>query len=447
MTFALAPHGRPHQARPAFASLIALACVLTFGTHNAFAQDSSGRLADVEKRLDASLQLIAQLTQRLAQLEGKVAPAAAVAAPPPAPDKAMAARLNELEQQVAAIGNPPDEDRGLALHGFADVGWVRSSRGRANGGYVGGMDFYMTPSFGDRVKSLIELNFEVMPDGGVGVDLERLQLGYIASDALTLWLGRFHTPYGYWNNAFHHGAQLQTSVLRPRFLDFEDLGGILPAHSVGAWGTGGVKLGVGRLGYDVYLSNAPLIGVGSGAAGSGVLDMRQAGTPDRRMMIGGNLSFSLNGAREGLSVGAHTLHGRVGDDAASGAHLTQLNMTGLWAAFTDQGYEFMGELYRFNNRDLSGGSGTHKSTASYVQFGRDLGQFTPFVRWEKTALNQADAYFAQQASGQSYKRVALGLRWELNSKTALKFEADRTTLTDRDVGTYTEFRSQLAVRF
>ena len=77
--------------------------------------------------------------------------------------------------------------------------------------------------------------------------MERAQLGYSFSDALTFWVGRFHTPYGYWNTAFHHGAQIQTSVTRPLFIDFEDKGGILRAHSLGLLAHGRVPAGPGKL--------------------------------------------------------------------------------------------------------------------------------------------------------------------------------------------------------
>ena len=46
--------------------------------------------------------------------------------------------------------------------------------------------------------------------------------------------GRTHTGFGYWNNAYHHGRWLQPTIARPRWVAFEDDGGILPVHWVGA---------------------------------------------------------------------------------------------------------------------------------------------------------------------------------------------------------------------
>jgi hypothetical protein len=410
------------------------------------AQAPADRLAELERKLEASLEVIQQLSGRLRQVESQSGKSAADAAAVSAP--ALAAKVADLESQVKAAVDRPEEDRGLALHGFADVGLARSSLGRPSGGYVGSLDFYMTPKMSDRVVSLIELNFEVSEAGDVGVDLERLQVGYIVSDNFTLWAGRFHSPYGYWNTAFHHGAQLQTSLLRPRFLDFEDRGGILPAHSVGLWGTGSIRTDAGRLGYDLYTANSSVIAMDDPATpGTGVLNMRQAGATDRGLMVGGNLSFGFKGALDGLTLGLHALQGSIKDDLESGHHRTHLGMLGAWGVYNENNWDVMGEYYHFSNRDQGAGTGTHGSSAWYLQAGYSVGAFTPFARIERTRLDQTDNYFAQQASGQSYERSALGVRYELNPRTALKLEASHTRELDRAPASYTEFRSQLAVRF
>ncbi|MFI4941382.1 MAG: hypothetical protein ACHP7O_13720, partial [Burkholderiales bacterium] len=55
---------------------------------------------------------------------------------------------------------------------------------------------------------------------------------------------------------------MQTTILRPLFLEFEDGGGILPAHMVGVWGTGKFKMDRGRLTYDAFVGNGPKIIIG-----------------------------------------------------------------------------------------------------------------------------------------------------------------------------------------
>src|SRR6266513_2147746 len=213
-------------------------------THAAAAD--SERIAALEQKLDHSLQLIGQLSARVHDLEAQVAQgapvaaarrpgtAAAAAAPvtaaaaqpgspaatPPAtaaatpPDTAQ--RLAKVEQTVtemtASAGRRAEE--GMATHGFADVGVGNHNATFSNyqGANVGELDFFLTPRRGSRTRALFELNFEVGSDGSVGVDLERAQLGYQFADSATVWLGRFHTPYGYYNTDFHHGQQIATSL-------------------------------------------------------------------------------------------------------------------------------------------------------------------------------------------------------------------------------------------
>ena len=228
-------------------------------------QADANRIDQLEQKLEQSLKVIEQLNQRVQELEnGRPAgkPAAAESAPP-----AQAERLEAVEQKVTDLVNNAGKsqgDRGIPVHGFADVGFGKASVGagenRANGFAIGTLSFYLTPQFTDRTKALIELAFEGDSAAGViATDLERLQFGYSVNDAATLWLGRFHTPFGFWNTAYHHGAQIQTSVLRPRFIDFEDKGGIVPAHMVGVLASGLIPVGKGKVVYDAYLGNGSRI--------------------------------------------------------------------------------------------------------------------------------------------------------------------------------------------
>ena len=434
--------------------VIALALALVnVGAH---AQSDKERIAELERRLEQSLQQIQLLTQRVQQLEDGQEPGQVAVSTEPAA-QALETKVHELEQEISAVANRPEANHGLALHGFADVGLVKGSKGRKAAGTagsdaganLGALGFYLTPQFTDRTKALIELVFEVDETGSVIVDLERLQVGYTVADELTMWVGRFHTPYGYWNTAFHHGAQIQTAIQRPVFLDFEDAGGILPAHSVGLWGTGGVKLGAGRVSYDAYFANSPTIDMADAAtAGTGTLNPNLSGAANHSATVGGNLGYSFRrGGLRGLALGAHAFTSKVIDTLAN-VNETRLVAYGGWLAYLEDNWEVLGEVYRFRNRDLSGGAGTHSSDAGYVQVGRSFfGEVTPFARYERTSLNQNDNYFAQMESGQSYQRKVFGLRYDLNPTTALKLEATRTKLTDRITDTYSEIRAQWAVRF
>ncbi|MDX8385639.1 MAG: hypothetical protein R8M11_03870 [Gallionella sp.] len=305
---------------------------------------------------------------------------------------------------------------GTPLHGFADVGFSMHSPESTDpkGFNVGSLDFYLTPQFNDNVKGLIEIIFETTPEGEIATDLERMQMGYTFSDAATVWAGRFHTPYGYWNTGFHHGAQMQTSVVRPRFLDFEDKGGILPAHMVGMLGTGKVRVGEGKLTYDIFAGNGPQVV-------DGTLSINAAGDDNRKAMTGLNIGYEASGILDGLRLAVHALRGEVTDNAVA-PNNTEINMSGGAIMYFENDWEFLSELYIFNNTDISGATGKNRSTTSYAQIGKTFSNWTPFIRKEVVVLSQSDNYFTAQANGQSYNREAAGFKYDLNPKASIKLE-------------------------
>jgi hypothetical protein len=415
------------------------------------ADADADKLAQLQQKLEQSIRMIDALSARVRELESRQAAQspAAPAARPAEPSPAMQAeseRIQAVEQKVAQIetanATRRGDDTGLPLHGFADVGVANRNPYNPDlkGFNVGNLDFYLTPRLGDRTLALFELNFEVNVEGAVGVDLERAQIGYQFSDQATVWLGRFHTPYGYINTAMHHGAWISDALRRPKFVQFEDHGGSLPAHTVGAWLTGGERLGDGKLVYDLYVGNGQQI-IG------GVVDMRNAGNTHGSPIVGGRIGYQFgSGPAEGLTVGLHALSSRVDDDQTP-IDITRVNMVGGYAVYDTDRWEHIAEFYAFSNEDLTGGTGTHRSEAGFVQLAYRGAWGIPYVRYERAAFKQADQYFLQQATGNSYYRAALGMRFDLDLKSALKFELANTHDTDRLVDQYNEALVQYAIRF
>ena len=430
------PAGRPAYLLRRIGTVAIATAGLAVGAAPAQQSPATDRISALEQKLERSVQLIEALSEKLRKIEAGTAGRDETTR--------QQARIESLEQQVSQVADSVTRrgtEEGLVLRGFADAGLNSSSKagGVAKGASLGNLSLYLTPQFGERTKGLIELNFEFDRNGNLATDLERLQLGYTFNDQATLWLGRFHTPYGYWNTAFHHGQQLQTSVRRPRFLDFEDKGGILPAHTVGAWLTGGMRAGDGKLTWDVYGGNSPRIA-------DNTLNMNNAGSTNHNWTAGANLGYAFGGRLEGLKAGGFFQRARVDDDAAV-VNTTRLNFHGAYAVYDTKRWEHIIELYRFNNSDLTGASGTHRSAAGVAQFGYRSARWTTYGRFERAALDQNDNYFAQQASGLSYTRHAFGLRFDLDAKSALKLELARTRNTDRDPAQLSEALLQYAVRF
>lgn len=405
-------------------------------------------IAQMQRELDESLLAIKALTERVRELEAREAvTAASPAAPAPAAraPAAEAQRLEATEQRVTQLekadASRKSADSGLPLHGFADVGAGTHNpiNPALKGFYVGNLDFYVAPRLGDRSRALFELNTEVGSNGTVDIDLERAQIGYQFSDETTLWLGRFHTPYGYINTALHHGSWVNNSLRRPRFLQFEDNGGIMPAHTVGLWASGAQHVGTGKLLYDLYGGNSQQIVDGG-------LDMRNAGSPQFNLMAGGRMAYQFNsGALEGLTLGLHALTARISADLP--VSTTRLRVYGGYADYDTDQWENIAEVYVFSNEDLAGGSGTHRSNAGFVQFGYRVPWGVPYARFERTVLDQSDSYFAALNGGGSYSRAVLGLRLDVDLRSALKLELAHTRATDRARDQYGEGLVQYAIRF
>ena len=403
-------------------------------------------IAEMQRKLDESLLAIKALTERVRELEAKqAAPApttpAATAATPAVEPQRLEATEQRVTQLEKADASRKSADSGLPLHGFADVGAGTHNpiNPALKGFYVGNLDFYMAPRLGDRTRALFELNTEVGSEGSVDIDLERAQIGYQFSDETTVWLGRFHTPYGYVNTALHHGSWVNNSLRRPRFLQFEDNGGIVPAHTVGLWASGARHVGDGKLLYDFYGGNNQHIV-------DGALDMRNAGSPHGNLMGGARAGYQFNtGALEGLTLGLHALTARITSDQPVSA--TRLRTYGGFLVYDTDQWENIAEIYVFSNEDLAGSSGTHRSTAGFAQFGYRVPWGVPYARYERAVLEQSDPYFALLDGGGSYYRAALGLRFDVDLRSALKLEIANTRQTDRARDQYGEGLVQYAIRF
>jgi hypothetical protein len=416
--------------------ILGIVCILAV---NAFAVDEPDRIRELELKLEEKGQTIKGLADKIKEL-----------------DERMTERKSEEPKEAPATSTGIHSmlDELTFLHGFADVGFGFSSKrndpaDRFRGFALGSFDLYLTPQLGDRLKTLTEIIFEFEETGEAVAEVERLQIGYTFSDYATVWLGRFHTPYGYWNTAFHHGAQIQTSILRPRFLDFEDMGGgILPAHTNGLWGTGKIGMEGGKLTYDLFVGNGPKIkNVDKG--GDGALDPNNVKDDNNDFSVGANIGYEFGATIEGLKIGAHWLRADVDghDPNDNPLQRSELNVVGGYLIYTNYNWEAIAEFYQFLNKDLSTHTGTHSSQAGFVQLAYNIYQFTPYARFEMSNLDQEDSYFSQQKNGRSYSREILGVRYDLSTKSALKLEGNHTRVTDRGSETYNEIRAQFAVRF
>ncbi len=325
--------------------------------------------------------------------------------------------------------------------GFADVSYNKSTEDGADQGAfaLGAVDFYLAQQLDDRTDVLVEFVIESDETGEFVVDLERLQLGYIFSDAFKLRAGRFHTILGYWNTAFHHGAELQTSATRPAFLEFEDDGGILPVHMVGLWGTGSFKSSPAVVNYGVMAGNGSKLQ-------DGALNPNNISDDSDDKAIAFRVTVEptqIDGLGIGLSGSFATVSGYTG---SSETLRIKQNIYELDVTYFANNVEVLAEYYIFKNEDDLGTSGSFSSSAYYVQAGYAImDKYIPYARYENVSIDDdGDPFFTATGTVDS-TQTALGLRYNLSLLSSLKAEM---RFVDRDgADNHNEYTLQWACTF
>lgn len=154
------------------------------------------------------------------------------------------------------IASSASAESELSLYGNVDAYFETTGTKRETdlGFRAAKLDLFATTTRG-RWTLLAETLFEAGDDNSYGVDVERIQISYVYREWLRVYIGRFHTALGYYNDAFHHGAFFMVAIGRPGMVEFEDEGGLIPAHSVGVHADGRFAVGDSHLHYDVDVTN------------------------------------------------------------------------------------------------------------------------------------------------------------------------------------------------
>ncbi len=350
------------------------------------------------------------------------------------------------------LGGAPGKADALSINAFSDVTYSSTQEGRQsnNGFALGQLNFYLTEQVSDRIDVLADYVIE-SPGAGFVIDLERLQVGYAISNNTKVRAGRFHNLLGYWNLAFHHGAQLQTTVGRPFFLEFEDDNGVIPVHMVGLWWNTHRNTGAGRINFGLMAGNgASLTGDDSGDPAE--LNPDSGGDADNEKAVSANLSFrpaAVRGLEIGVSgqVGTIVVHNPVGAANGPGGIATTIEsidqtLLGFHLVYQKGGLELLSEFYQWQH-DINVTTGTapspDDSTAYYVQAGYLIGEATtPYVRYETLDVKAGDPYFQAVGMTDGTARqktiTTVGARYDLNYRSALKAEV--RFVDDEDTAAY-----------
>jgi len=346
------------------------------------------------------------------------------------------------------------------LNGFADVSFIKSTEGAdefRNGNFAFGvLDLYVAQTLDD-----IEILSELIIEEGNELDLERLTIGYTFSDALRLRAGRFHTPLGFWNTSYHHGVQIQPTIERPEFLRFDDDGGILTTHFVGAYLSGRVKTAAGAVEYGAMIGNGPKVTAPGEVEEGSANALQPNNTSDNS--IGKAVAFNVAvspAAVAGLKIGisAHKAEiksdGTVIDtdnadsdnDLTTGADSVNVDQTILGTAFmySTGNLSLSGEYFTIINSDEVT-SKDYDVNAYYGLITYSLmDKWIPYVMYETLSVEEADPYVVSLGSVDTEKLTA-GLRYNISYSSSIKGEY--RDIIDKDGKDWNEFAVQWALAF
>ena len=368
------------------------------------------------------LERVQRLERRLAEMETKLAAASApleLAANVPAapkPELAEAApspgpgHQHEGRDEQTAVRQMETHYPSLQIRGFGDVDFSATDQQGATSGFnLGQLDLHMSSPLSRKVSYFGEMTFNAQPTGYT-VEVERSIIRYDYNDYFKISFGRYHTPIGYWNTAFHHGAWLQTSISRP---DMVKIGGtFIPVHFVGFLAEGNIPSGGAGLSYSA--------GVGNGR-GSTISRPGDAGDNNNNRAWVANLysrPVKLYGLQMGVSVYrdkitlANTLpNGNNFREWISAAHL-------VWSK---ESPEFLAEFANVNHRNILTNFVTN-SQAFYAQVGYRLPwlerTLKPYYRFEHTHTSLSEQVFTNQDLVGSI----IGLRYDITNYAAFKGE-------------------------
>lgn len=389
--------------RPLFA-------ILTLVFAAGFARGQDTHVPDEAEQIKALLARVELLEKQVAELKAGQLTAAATVNPAPAaePPARQTAQPQEHPGQMPqeAMQQLETHYPSLQIRGFADADFsATDQKGTTSGFYLGQFDLHIASALSPKISYFSEITVNAHPEDYT-IEMERSFIRYDYNDYFKISFGRFHTPIGYWNTAYHHGAWLETTVDRP-FM-FKVGGTFTPLHFVGALAEGNIPSGGLGLGYNV--------GIGNGR-GSLIARPGDAGDVNNNRAWVAKV-FARPPKVYGLEVGGSFYRDKI--TLAAGPEYREWIASG-YLTWTKGAPEFLAEFENVNHRNIAT-SALANSDAFYVQFGYRLPWFErtvkPYYRFEYTHMPLSEQVFAYQPQVESIA----GLRYDISSFAAFKLE-------------------------
>ena len=262
--------------------------------------------------------------------------------------------------------------------GFADIDYVSKDGSDEDGFLIGQGVAHMSASLTDSFGVFGEFS-ATATDSQYRFEVERFIVKYDFSDRYKLSAGRYHTPIGYWNSAFHHGTWLQTSTSRPEMVKFGSK--LVPIHFVGVLLEG--SLPTGRLGLDYKA------GFGNGRH-ENIARSGDAGdlNGDKAWMVQVN-------AKPQDFYGLQTGLGFYSDEITmEGSPNIEESTVSAYAVWSKESPELLFEYLHSTHTLVTDSSAKGNVDAWYAQFAYRLpgkrNQWKPYARYERNEIDDSD---------------------------------------------------------
>jgi hypothetical protein len=267
---------------------------------------------------------------------------------------------------------------------------------------------HFSSQLGQRVSAFMEVELTAAEDDNT-LHVERIMLKYDLDNYSQISVGRFHAPVGFWNQYYHHGRWLQTTIDRPLQTEFG--GTFLPGHY---WG------GMYERHFSAGTHNI-VLDVGYGAGRDASIEAPALNGPVRSDQ-GFMLQINVMPARHlGWGAGGSLW---LGDLQADGRNVEERIMTGH-VTFHSDSAALLSEIAVVQH-DYPDSRGVADNYAAYVEYSRKLpgsaARVTPYVRYDYSDIDEVDAVFSAL---RSRDRQSLGARYELTDFSAIKLEVRR----------------------
>ncbi|PCJ57464.1 MAG: hypothetical protein COA79_15650 [Planctomycetota bacterium] len=371
----------------------------------------------------------------------------------------QSAHSDEVEDMLKELEEENTVRESVSLRGFADVGYRATEidydtssidNDGENSFVLGQLDLFLAGRVSEQVSFLNETVFKNNGHEWV-LGVERVIISYEFNDMVKISGGRFHTAIGLWNQVYHHGAYLQTSIKRPEMYAFEGAGGTMPMHMMG--------LEVSGVFSSPKLDVAYVFNLGNGR-GDHSRNVQSVGDINDNKAVNLYLDFGFEFGGQfnlGLNLYYDMLPSATDTNGGSRSKIEEAILA-FHSKYVRNNFSLNFEVALISQDPDSGE--VSSTLSSYLFATYKINKFTPFIKLDYIDYDddKNSGYFGATednvfGTGQDHMGVSVGLRYEITESFAGKVEVgfvDKETAngTPKSTdGTETTFATQFSVSF